>query len=220
MDTVASFGNPFNENEVFFQPTLPFTVSQAVHAMAYDLNRRGFGLDRVFGNQVLEVWFRGGHGDIGGNVEVGINKPNRSRTNIVLNFLLKKAVAASVELTNNDAGPYPFDLDAPLSVYDDNPLNRKGKERDPSRLLRADDILHHSIFRDETPRRLLDGWSGRQVEWFPPLANRSGYVIEEPSNEDEVADRRILQLTPELTGAFPTTQAIYAALDRAATTSG
>ncbi len=90
MDTVASFGNPFNENEVFFQPTLPFTVSQAVHAMAYDLNRRGFGLDRVFGNQVLEVWFRGGHGDIGGNVEVGINKPNRSRTNIVLNFLQKK----------------------------------------------------------------------------------------------------------------------------------
>jgi hypothetical protein len=217
MDTVASFGNPFNNNEVNFQPTLPFTVRQAVHAMAYDLNRRAFGLDRVFGNHVLEVWFRGGHGDIGGNAQVGINKPNRSRTNIVLNFLLNKAVASGVELT---ATTYPIDLDAPLSVYDNNRLNRPGQQRDPSRQLRADDILHHSFFADETPRQLVDGWSGRQVEWSPPLGNRDSYVIEEASNETELAHRRILQLTPELARVFPSTQAIYTALHETATTLG
>lgn len=216
MDTVASFGNPFNKTELIFQPTLPFTVHQAVHAMAYDLSRRGFALHRVFGNHVLEVWFRGGHGDIGGNSEVGINKPNRSRTNIVLNFLLKKAIAAGVELDSSDETAYPFDVDAPLSVHDNNPLNRPGLKRDASRLLRADDILHHSFFSEEQPRKLFDGWSGRAVSWTPPLANRQYYVVEESKNENEKAYRRILQLTPKLDEAFPSTQAIYTALSQAA----
>jgi uncharacterized protein (DUF2235 family) len=86
-DTVASFGNPLNDNEICFQHNLPWTVKNAYHAMSLDLHRSRFGLDRVFGNHVLEVWFRGGHGDVGGNSSLADKTtPNRLRTNISLNF--------------------------------------------------------------------------------------------------------------------------------------
>lgn len=214
LDTVASFGNPFNDNELFFDPVLPFTVSSAVHAMAYDHNRPGFGLDRVYGNHVMEVWFRGGHGDIGGNATRGDGQPNRLRANIVFQFLCRKAQAAGVEIHLDQLETvHPVDFDAPLSVHNpDPPPVRPQGQFDRSRQIRRADILHHSIFQDEQPRLLIDAHRGTPVTTNKPLGPRSQYVIEEPSNERQTQDQRILQLTPELSRAFPTTQAVYDAL--------
>lgn len=105
-DTVVSLGNPLDDNEYSFiypfNPKLPENVEKAYHAMALDLNRRAFGLDRIKkgnGVDIQEVWFRGGHGDIGGNAafnkdffpnsqfpkELGL--PNRKRSNIALTHI-------------------------------------------------------------------------------------------------------------------------------------
>jgi len=217
MDTVASFGNPFNDNELFFEPVLPFTVTHAVHAMAYDHNRLGFGLDRVYGNHVMEVWFRGGHGDIGGNATLSDGQPNRLRTNIVFQFICRKAKAAGVAINLDQLeGDHPVDFDAPLSVLkrEPPPLRPQG-ELDPSRQIRRADILHHSIFQGEQPRVLIDAHRGIAVNTNKPLDVRSHYVIEEAFNELQTQDQRLLQLTPELSKAYPRTQDVYAALDRA-----
>lgn len=140
-DTVASFGNPLNDWEIFFQEHLPSTVENAFHAMALDMNRHGFGLDRAYGANVLEVWFRGGHGDIGGNSVLSDGSPNRLRSNIALNFMLRKAKAVGIELSEVD---YPSDPQAPICIDDNN-----RKEKDPSRQPRKDDVYHYSCFAED-----------------------------------------------------------------------
>jgi len=71
-DTVASFGNPLNDYEWMFKERIPNNVQRTVHAMSLDERSDGFGLDRAYGRNILEVWFRGGHGDIGGNAKITI----------------------------------------------------------------------------------------------------------------------------------------------------
>ena len=68
-DTVASFGIPWNDNEGKFKQDIPASVAHTFHAMALDETRETFGIERCLGNRdtITEVWFRGGHGDIGGN---------------------------------------------------------------------------------------------------------------------------------------------------------
>ncbi|MBD2655417.1 DUF2235 domain-containing protein [Synechocystis sp. FACHB-383] len=217
-DTVASFGNPFNENEIFFQNNLPWTVRNAYHAMSLDLNRAGFGLDRAFGNHVLEVWFRGGHGDVGGNSSLADGTSNRLRANISLNFMLKKAIACGVELTtggltgndrSNQANDYPIDISSPVSVDDNNSLNRAAGQ-DPTRQPRRSDVFHYSLF-DENRQQLrpIDTWTGRQIYSHPKLVSYDQVVIEEIDNESQTSDLRVLHLTPELFKKFPDTQSIY-----------
>ena len=194
-DTVASFGNPLNDNELFFQEHLPRTVQNAFHAMSLDLKRIGFGLDRAYGENVLEVWFRGGHGDIGGNSELSNGQPNRKRTNIALIFMLKKAMAANINL-KVDFNDYPIDIEVPI-VIDGNNL-----DNDPSRQYRKHDVFHYSFF-DE---------AGQEIEFEDVgfrLPERNRLVIEELSNESQLSEQRLLQLTPELARKFPDTQSIY-----------
>lgn len=223
-DTVASFGNPLNNNEVFFQNSLPWTVKNAYHAMSLDLHRSGFGLDRAFGNHILEVWFRGGHGDIGGNSSLADGAPNRSRTNISLNFMLKKAIASGVELTtpglaggnsSGQANDYPIDIRSPVSVANKNMLNLPAGQ-DPSRQPRSSDVFHYSLFDDnKMESRPIDTWTGRQLYSHPKLANYDEIVIEELTNELQVSARRTLHLTPELLQKFPNVQSIYDCLYKA-----
>jgi Uncharacterized alpha/beta hydrolase domain (DUF2235) len=208
-DTVASFGNPLNDNEVFFRSNLPSNVQNAFHAMSLDLNSPGFKLDRVYGANVLEVWFRGGHGDIGGNSSLG-DEPNRARTNITLNFMLKKAIAVNVELkdlnlssnsiSNQDLS-YPFDIKAPISVA--------GTPRgDISRQPRKYDIFHYSFF-DENNVEIKPRIIGNNISIQLNLEERDRLVIEELVNESEVSKQQLLQLTPALIEKFPNTQALY-----------
>lgn len=217
-DTVASFGNPLNNNEIFFQNNLPWIVRNAFHAMSLDLNRAGFGLDRAFGNHVLEVWFRGGHGDVGGNSSLADGSPNRSRSNISLNFMLKKAIASGIELTTkglagvdkpSQATDYPIDIRSPVSVDDNNILNKTAGQ-DASRRPRRSDVFHYSLL-DENKQELrpIDTWTGRAIYSHPKLANSSQIVIEERDNEFEESDQRLLHLTPDLVRRFPNTQSIY-----------
>ena len=217
-DTVASFGNPFNENELYFQNNLPWTVRNAYHAMSLDLNRAGFGLDRTFGNHVLEVWFRGGHGDVGGNSSLADGTPNRLRTNISLNFMLKKAIASGVELTTSgltgdgkskQGNDYPMDISKPVSVDDGNILNGPAGQ-DPTRRPRGSDVFHYSLF-DENQQELrpIDTWTNQPIYSHPKLGTYDSLVVEEIHNESQTSDRRVLYLTPSLSKKFPNTQSIY-----------
>ncbi|MBE7382685.1 MAG: DUF2235 domain-containing protein [Leptolyngbya sp. SIO1E4] len=192
-DTVASFGMPLNDTELFFQERIPISAQNTFHAMALDVRRAGFGLDRAYGENVLEVWFRGGHGDIGGNSELSNGLPNRNRTNLALVFMLQKARAVGINL--KETFDYPIDIHAPV-VIDENNL-----DDDPSRQHRNHDVFHYSFF-DEA----------KQVIEFPgcvPLPERSQLVIEEVSNEPQLSEPRLLQLTPELSAKYPDTQSIY-----------
>ena len=196
-DTVASFGNPFNNNELIFQEHLPRTVKNTFHAMSLDVNKKGFGLDRAYGENVLEVWFRGGHGDIGGN-SVFESQPNRSRSNITLNFMLKKAIAVGIELSEDFN--YPFDINAPI-VIDNNSLDLHSGQ-DSSRQYRRHDVFHYSLFDEE----------GKEIKFEDiviSLPERNKLVVEELSDESQLSEQRQLQLTPELTRKFPDTHSIY-----------
>ena len=193
-DTVASLGNPLNDNELFFQERIPRSANNTFHAMSLDLKKKGFGLDRAYGESVLEVWFRGGHGDIGGNSQLDNGDPNRKRTNIALIFMLKKAIAAGINL-KVDFNDYPVDIKAPI-VIDNNDLND-----DPSRQHRKYDIFHHSCFDAE----------GEEISFDDSvkLSARSKLVIEGISNESQLSEQRLLQLTPELSEKYPDTMSIY-----------
>ncbi len=192
-DTVASFGIPLNDRELFFQERIPKSAKNTFHAMALDVQKAGFGLDRVYGENVLEVWFRGGHGDVGGNSALENGQPNRDRTNISLLFMLKKAKAVGIDF--KDEFNYPINITAPV-VISDNDL-----EQDLSRQYRNYDIFHHSIF--DAQGQVID-FSG-----CVPLPERQQLVIEEPVNESQLSEQRLIQLTPELSKRYPNTQAIY-----------
>ncbi|MGD1950069.1 MAG: phospholipase effector Tle1 domain-containing protein [Leptolyngbyaceae cyanobacterium] len=193
-DTVASFGNPLNNNELIFQARIPNTVRHTFHAMSLDVKKAGFGLDRAYGDNVLEVWFRGGHGDVGGNSQLGDGQPNRARTNIALNFMLQKARAAGIRLRESN---YPMDITAPVVIDG----NSDRLDEDTSRRYRNYDIFHYSLF-DKTEREIT----------FPgcvDLPERHKLVIEEIANESQLSEQRLLQLTPELSAKYPDTQSIY-----------
>jgi len=193
-DTVASFGNPFNDNEVFFDDRIPANAENTFHAMALDFKRYGFGLDRAYGDNVLEVWFRGGHGDIGGTAKRHDGMPNRARTNITLRFMLLKAAACGAQL--GQLPDFEVDEDAPLDIDSNN------RETDNSRRIRNHDVFHYTVYDNNLPSPLIDAIG-------EPLASRDKAVIEERHNEVEVSEQRLLQLTRQLSASYPNTQAIY-----------
>jgi hypothetical protein len=208
-DTVASFGNPLNDNEIFFKKDLPSNVENTFHAMSLDLNDRGFGLDRVYGENVLEVWFRGGHGDIGGNSSLE-DRPNRDRTNITLNFMLQKAKSVVVLLREELMLPYnafgqqltyPIDINAPIEVSG---VPRGDVSRQPKKF----DIFHYSFF-DDRGKEIQPRIVGNNQVISKDLLPREQLVIEELSNEYQISKQQLLQLTPDLIKKFPNTQSLY-----------
>jgi uncharacterized protein (DUF2235 family) len=82
-DTVASLGLPdlipfldwdgkFNERYRFFDHTINPTIEKAFHAVAIDEIRKVFDLTPMNpsrSGQVMQVWFPGGHGCVGGGCE-------------------------------------------------------------------------------------------------------------------------------------------------------
>lgn len=194
-DTVASFGNPLDDHEHLFQERIPITVKNTFHAMSLDSKKIGFGLDRAYGENVLEVWFRGGHSDVGGNAELSSGLPNRSRTNIALVFMLKKAKATGIKFRKSL--DYPMDLKAPIVIDS----NSERLHADTSRQYRNHDVFHHSLFDVE----------GKEIT-FPgcvALPKRDTLVIEDVENEAQLSEQRLLHLTPELSEKYPDTQSIY-----------
>lgn len=162
-DTVASLGNPLSDEELLpsliFQECLPDNVEKAFHVMSRDLHRLGFGLDRAYGKNLSEVWFRGGHGDIGGNSTIKQKKfgkrfPNRHRTNITLNSMIRRAISAGIQLQppDNDIDIYaPIVVDRSVTL---NPLDWGKPGAGPSRQHTNTDVFHSSFF--DGTQQILD----------------------------------------------------------------
>lgn len=189
-DTVASFGIPWNDDDDNFAADIPSCVEHTFHAMALDETRETFGIERCLGNRdcITEVWFRGGHGDIGGNatyVDHLGERANRERSNIPLNWMLAKAQACGLPVPDSvDAADGAVrDDGAPVTAQDE-PI-RIGNAGTLSRRIHIGDLVHHSVERTELTRgidgRLLRRIAvltriedaalevrGEALDWIPP----------------------------------------------------
>lgn len=149
-DTVASLGLPWTEDEGRFLPTIPEFVQRTFHAMALDEIRETFGIERCIGlrDNVCEVWFRGGHGDIGGNATfrtvTGETAANRDRSNIALNWMLSKARACQLPI-RQQAAPSADALAKVTSALDKVPIGDVGTQ---SRRIHVGDLVHHTVDRE------------------------------------------------------------------------
>lgn len=129
-DVVGSFGVPGNAINIGHSLSLPANVRRCCHAMALDERRRLFPVTRVKG--AYEVWFRGGHGDVGGG------NGNHPRNNISLRWMLRKARAAGVPI---DESRIPADIDVdPLA-----PLRAKSSPVPESRACLDGDRVHFTV---------------------------------------------------------------------------
>ena len=121
-DLVASFGIPGNNINLGYQLTVPDAVEHCCHAMALDERRYTFAITRVKyaldkkrengEKKAYEVWFRGGHGDIGGG------NRNVARGSIALRWMMLHALSHGVPL---DASAMP----APAVSTDTLPVQAK-----------------------------------------------------------------------------------------------
>lgn len=153
-DTVASFGIPWSDDKNRFDVRIPEFVQNTFHAMALDETRETFGIERCLGNRdkITEVWFRGSHGDIGGNATYSDHKgerSNRERSDIALNWMLSKAHACEL--------PVPVSVGESLLVekYSDSPVTSQaelisiGKAGTLSRRIHIGDLVHYTVERTE-----------------------------------------------------------------------
>lgn len=165
-DTVASFGVPWNDNEHDFERDIPDFVENIFHAMALDETRETFGIERCVGNRdvITEVWFRGSHGDIGGNatyISHQGEQSNRDRSDIALNWMLAKAKECGLALADlSDVTKHHFD-DAPVTTKEES--ISIGNAGTLSRRIHLGDLVHHSLERTELTRG-INGRLLRRIE--------------------------------------------------------
>ena len=156
-DTVASFGIPWTADEGEFKAEIPSFVESTFHAMALDETRETFGIERCLGDRtkITEVWFRGGHADIGGNASFsnsGVEVANRQRSNITLNWMLAKANAAGLPVPANAPAGDTDPENAPVTVKDDPlPIGNVGSL---SRRIYRGDLVHYSVEQTELTRAI------------------------------------------------------------------
>jgi len=204
-DTVASFGVPWNDKEREFTVDIPEFVEHTFHAMALDETRETFGIERCLGNRnkITEAWFRGGHGDIGGNatyVDRKGEKSNRERSDIALNWMLAKAKACGLPVPERvDSGSgLNQSHDAPVTAQDE-PISI-GNAGTLSRRIHLGDLVHHSVEQTDLTRG-IDGRLLRRIDiltriedeslekcseamnWIPPIAVGYGPDNVRPSEE-------------------------------------
>lgn len=144
-DIVGSFGLSFDTIINFQEINLGWdidyianNVEKCCHAMALDERRETFNITRLDPNNALdnveERWFRGVHSDIGGGNE------NPDRSNIALQWMLKKALSCNL----------PIDVEkAKLSKYAKINVSAKISENidvqiDPRRVVYDADIIDPS----------------------------------------------------------------------------
>lgn len=159
-DTVASFGVPWSENEGDFQRDVPDFVEHTFHAMALDETRETFGIERCRGDRkkITEVWFRGGHGDIGGNATYETRdgaRSNRERSDFALRWMLAKAAACGVPVARFEEGKKSTNPDAGVTAKAE--AIGIGNAGTLSRRIHLGDLVHYSV--EES--RLTEGIDGR-----------------------------------------------------------
>lgn len=146
-DTVASLGLPWTKSERGFNPHIPEFVQRAYHAMALDEIRQTFGLERCIGlrENICEVWFRGGHADIGGNSSYysvyGEVLANRARADVALNWMLHKARACQLPIVDTTSHA----IDPRAAVTSKPELISIGDAGTQSRRIHFGDLVHHSV---------------------------------------------------------------------------
>lgn len=167
-DTVASFGIPWTESELGFLPDIPEIVENTFHAMALDEIRETFGLERCRGNRskITEVWFRGSHGDIGGNATYtkhGETVSNRQRSDIALNWMLSKAEACGIKIVHGDNQDSQWrpNVEAPVTLNSE--LIKIGTVGTQSRRIHVGDLVHHTLEQTELTRG-IDGRLLRRID--------------------------------------------------------
>lgn len=141
-DLVASFGVPGNKVNLGYQLTVPATVAQCFHAMSLDERRYTFGLTRVKyavdrktpngEKKAHEVWFRGGHSDVGGG------NRNVARSNIALRWMMLQALASGVPVSSARIPPAAGQGDAL-------PVNARQWLLKWSRAPVAGERVHHTV---------------------------------------------------------------------------
>ena len=100
----------------FHTPHLGRAIRHGFHALALDETRDAFApvlwmAAPDWQGNVEQMWFRGGHGDIGG--QLGGFAPARQRSNIPLVWMLERAEACGLPLPPRWRARYPCDPDAP-----------------------------------------------------------------------------------------------------------
>ena len=167
-DTVASFGIPWNANEGDFLPDIPEFVEHTYHAMALDETRETFGIERCFGNRtkITEVWFRGSHGDIGGNATYADRKKvevsNLQRSDLALTWMLAKATACGLPFKERtEERMEQRSVEPPVTVRSE--IVSIGKVGTLSRRIHLGDLVHHTLERSELTRG-IDGIFLRRID--------------------------------------------------------
>ncbi|MEL6169256.1 MAG: DUF2235 domain-containing protein [Pseudomonadota bacterium] len=105
----------------FHSPALGASVKHGFHALALDETRDAFKpvlwqCDPGWAGHVEQVWFRGNHGDIGGQLNGDLD--SRPLSNIPLVWMLGRAEACGLTLPNGWRARFPTDVTAPsVSTY-------------------------------------------------------------------------------------------------------
>ena len=179
-DTVASFGIAWSDDDDF-RKDIPEFVEYTFHAMALDETRETFGIERCLGNRakITEVWFRGSHGDIGGNGAYYDQKneehPNRKRSFIALNWMLAKARACGLPVGDSTSLPDSVAEDTEADVTTRQSKLNIGNVGTLSRRIHVGDLAHHSIERTE----LTHGMDGRLLRRIGVPTRIEDKVLEE-----------------------------------------
>lgn len=115
-DTVGQFGLPGERLNAGHVLTLPRNVDHCFHAMAMDESRALFPLTRLcdddgkHGDELVEVWFRGVHSDVGGG------NGNRGLNWVALHWMFMAAQRAGVPLDQREIDRNLADRDVPPRV--------------------------------------------------------------------------------------------------------
>ncbi|MGB0904161.1 MAG: DUF2235 domain-containing protein [Mangrovicoccus sp.] len=124
-DTVKALGlrlpilNKLSEaKHSFHYPELSHNVSHGYHALALHETRQAFcpvlwRQPEGWTGRVEQMWFRGTHGDIGG--QLSHFAPARQLSNIPLSWMLEKIEGLNIALPSKWRAKFPCDADAPSS---------------------------------------------------------------------------------------------------------
>ncbi len=171
-DTVKSLGLRvpllwllMKDKTSFHNHHLGSSIRHGYHALALDETRNAFApvlwdCPPGWEASVEQVWFRGAHGDIGG--QIGDYAEARPLANIPLVWMLEKAEAEGLELPHGWRERFPCDVNAPMVGTMRSwgkwflLRHRRKVGSDPSERL-------HASVAGIAPRRGWFGWFARQV---------------------------------------------------------
>lgn len=184
-DTVKALGLrlPFvwmlsERNHAFHNHHLGASIRHGFHALAMDETREAFApvlwdCPPGWEGNVEQVWFRGGHGDVGG--QIALRAEARPLANIPFVWMMERAVACSLRLPEDWHARFPCDATAPMvgtwSSWGKLFLLRKSRPmgRDPS------ERLHQSVQgqgRARWERALAAGQGAQQNDPIPQRASQ------------------------------------------------